>query len=162
MAREIYLVEEAPSSYRDSLKKHLGNQVELLKKLGVGQGDIEPIVFRGPEELACEEDAQFVSAKLGASAVIGVEFFPEYRGYDFVNDRQCTALVIGSMIHALSKQGIHLPVGSSEQFVIVGEHEIAHAFKELNPNGVATDAFHVDPKSPVMNHYFLQHIKVEG
>jgi hypothetical protein len=161
MAREIYLLDETLSSYYPSQsRKRLGEQVEEVKKLGVGQGDVRPLVFHGPEQNLSGDDAQFIAAKLGASAVVGVDFFPRYRDYKFGNARQCTALIIGSMAHALSKAGIQLPVGSSEQFVIVGEPEIAQAFKQLHVNGVAADAFHVDPKAKVMNHYYLQYVRV--
>lgn len=161
MAREIYLIEETLSAYyeRHSMQR-LGEHIGWVKKLGVGQGDIRPIVFRGQEDNVSGRDAQFVAAKLGASAVVGVEFFARYRDFEFDNAKQCTALIIGSLAHALSEVDIQLPAGSSEHFVVVGEPELARSFKRLHLGGVASDAFHVNPRATVMNHYYLQHIKV--
>lgn len=158
MAREIYLL-DSPQSSGDKPNNKLHETLDWTSRLGVGSGDIEPIIFHGPE-VEKRKDAQVAAERLGAKAIVPVEFFPLYRKYEFVNGRQCTALTIGSIAYALGALDIKLSTGSSEQFVIVGESDLAQAFSKLHPGGAARDAFHVDPKSPIMNHYFLEYIKV--
>lgn len=170
MAREIFLLDYDRDVHAAEHAAQLRDYAAWLGKLGVGNGEhidehgesyesgVVPIVFHDGS-VEAELDAAYMGYALKTDRIYKAHLGPDALPMPFVNDMQCSALIVGSLALALRDAGEQLRVASNEHMVVV-QPELAKEFLRVNPNGVARDRFHVGARSSVMNRYYIERIKL--